>query len=206
MATFTEAVADRSRRWPAAGVLALLSGCLLGGCSRRADVVLHQPFAPPSQQHLRLEGGWAFAATGIEGCRCLLDFPLPGAADGPRDFHIYMVLPVAEGELVVAPDRPDGVRGFLIQEVGQLGGKTELASGTIQWRPVFLQPRLRRLDLDVHCADGTSIVGGAHVQIDERGLRKFEREFATDIRNLRSNEAPAERAAETAPRRGERSP
>jgi hypothetical protein len=185
--------------WRLAAGGMLLLGCVLGGCSRAASIVLHQPFAPPSQQDLKLTSRWAFSLAGMEHSRCLLDFPLPGAADGPRDFHVYLVLPESEGDLVVGPDAPDGARGFLIQEVGRLRGKTEFATGTVRCRGVFLQPRLRRLDLDVHCADGASIIGRAYVQSDERELRKFEREFAADVRNL--SPAPDEDAAGATPRR-----
>jgi hypothetical protein len=85
--------------------------------------------------------------------------------------------------------------------VGRLRGKTEFASGTIRCRRVFLQPLLRRLDLDVRCADGTSIIGEAYVRIDERELREFEREFAADVRNLQASPGPVEEAAEATPRR-----
>ncbi len=198
---FMVAVRDRFRQGPAAWVVVVLLGCLLGGCSRRAAVVLHQPFAPPSQQDLKLKSRWAFSLTGPEHYRCLLGFPRPSGADGPRDFHVYMALPESEGELVVTPDSPDGARGLLIQEVGRLRGKTEFASGTVRCRPVFLQPGLRCLDLNVRCVDGTSVVGTAYVQLDEREVRRFEREFAADIRHLNSSQAQPDETAETAPRR-----
>ncbi|MFQ5805818.1 MAG: hypothetical protein ACE5I3_05140 [Phycisphaerae bacterium] len=148
-----------------------------------------------------MKSRWAFSAAGTEHWCCLLDFPLPGETAGPRDFHIYVMLPDAEGELVVAPDDPAGARGFLIQEVGRLRGKTEFTAGTLRCRRVFLQPRLRRLDLNVQCADGATIAGTAYVEISERELRKFEREFAADINHLRPDEAqPDEEGATTAPR------
>lgn len=157
--------------------------------------MLHQPFAPPSQQELRLKSRWAFGGAGPERYRCLLDFPRPWEADGPRDFHIYVTVPDVEGEWVVSPDNPDGAHGFLIQEVGQLRGKTEFTAGMVGCRRVFLQPRLRRLDLSVQCADETSIVGKAYVEIGERKLRKFEREFAADVRGLQPDEGPPDEAS-----------
>jgi hypothetical protein len=196
MAVLRETVTNWLRRKQTPALALLLLGCSLTGCSRRAGVVLYQPFAPPSQQELRLRSRWAFGMPGPERYRCLLDFPRPWDADGPRDFHIYLTLPRPEGDLVITPDDPGGVRGFLIQEVGQLRGKTEFRAGTVGYRRVFLQPRFRRLNLNVQCADGTSISGKAYVAIDERELRKFEREFAADIRGLRPEESQPEQAGE----------
>lgn len=181
----------------------LLLGSMLVGCSQKAGVVLHQPFAPPSQQHLELKSRWAFTAARPEGRSCLLEFPVPhGDADDLRDFHIYLTLPGSDGELLVAPDAPGGVRGFLIQEVGLLRGKTELVAGTVRCRRVLLQPRLRRLDLNVQCADGSSITGQAYVGRDQRELRRFEREFANDVADLCPEGAEADETAETTIPRG----
>ena len=190
-----------TQRTPALAALLLLLGSVTLGCSRRAEVVLRQPFAPPSQQHMELKSRWAFSALTGGQRTCLLDFPLPRSDDGPRDFHIYLTFPDGGGELALARDEPDDARGFLIQEIGLLRGKTEFTDGTIRCRLVFLHARLRRLDLDVRCADGASISGRAYVEIDELEMRHFEREFAADVSALRPGDVePDEIGQPTAPR------
>jgi hypothetical protein len=189
-------------RWGRTPLMTLLVlGSALLGCSRRAEVTLRQPFAPPSQQELKLESRWAFTAVSDGRRVCLLDFPLPDTEDGPRDFHIYLTLPDVDDEQTVAADDADGPRGFLIQEVGRLRGKTEFAAGTVRCRRVFLQSRTRRLDLDVRCSDGASITGKAIIRIDGRELRHFEREFAADIKSLEADIVQSEESSKpTAPR------
>ena len=180
--------------------LALLASGALG-CSRRAQVVLHQPFAPPSQQEIELESRWAFSAAAHGHRRCLLELPLPQNEDGPRDFRLYLTFADVSGVRSVAPDKPDGARGFLIQEVGRLSGRTEFTKGTIRFRRVLLQSRLRRLDLNLRCADGATITGKAYVETDDRELRRFEREFAADVNALHPDEVPPDVLGEpTAPR------
>lgn len=149
---------------------------------------------------MTLRTGRAVSAAAAGRWSCALDFPLPGSAAGPCEFHVYVTLPGPEGEYAIAPDDPHGARGFLIQDVGLLCGKTEFMSGTLRCRPVFLRPHLRRLDLQVQCADGTSISGQVRVEIDERALRKFERDFARDIAELWSDETPPGEAAESTAR------
>jgi hypothetical protein len=173
----------------------------VAGCSRRAEVVLRQPFAPPSQQQMELKSRWAFSAMGDGHCRCLLGFPSPGSDDGTRDFHVYLTFPDVDRALVLARDEPDGARGFLIQEIGLLRGKTEFTDGTVRCRRVFLYPRLRRLDLDVRCADGASVSGKAYVEIDEREMHRFEQDFAADVKRFSPAEGEPEGIGQpTAPR------
>ncbi len=176
--------------------MVLLAGTAIG-CSRHAEIVLHQPFAPPSQQNITLKSRWAFSSADSQHRGYLLEFPLPGGNEGPRDFHIYMTASDLEGERTIVPEDPDAPRGFLIQDVGRLRGKTEFTAGTIRCRRLLLRPRLRRLDLDVRCADGTSISGKAYVEIDARELGRFEHEFAADINELRPGEGESDEPAET---------
>jgi hypothetical protein len=103
--------------------------------------MLLQPFAPPSQQHMKLKSRWAFITAGSERRSCLLELPLPnGDADDPRDFHLYLSLPNRKGTLPVALENDGAARGFFIQEVGHLSGKTKFVGGTVRHRHVFLHP------------------------------------------------------------------
>ena len=155
-----------------------LCGPLLWGCSSSAKLELDQPFAPPSQQTLKLTSCWAFATRGGEGYACLLAFPRPGAPATSRDFLVYVVAPTDQGEFAVAPE---GARGFLIQEVGRLGGKTPFAEGRVRLQPVWFRPHRRRLKLDVCCVDGTHVTGQALLQDSFEELSRFQRRYDADI-------------------------
>lgn len=173
---------------------------LLAGCGRSGEFVLHQPFAPPAQQDLELVRKWAFHA--LEGDRraCFLGFPLPGAKDGPRTFVLYVSSPDELGELSVDPDDPQGVQGFLIQELGHLAGRTDFVSGTVRYRKVWLRRNLCRLEVDVRCADGTEITGQACLERKPREMRAFERRFAADVAELRAPTLDAGQPRRTGPR------
>jgi hypothetical protein len=170
------------------------------GCGPKVELVLFQPFAPPSQQNLKLTSQRGCRAVSGDQQACLLTFPLPGAADGPRAFIIYLVAPSRLGKLMVDPDDRGPVRGFLIQEVGALAGRSDLAAGTVSFRKVLLAPHLRRLDIDVRTEDGAEIKGRAIVEDLPREVHSFEREFAADIAGLSPTESQPASEAPTRPR------
>jgi hypothetical protein len=160
-----------------------VSGCgtSLSPICLQADLVLHQPSAPPGQRELKLSSQWAFHAGADDRQSYLLAFPLPGVKDGPRDFLLYLSAPAGEGRFLVAPESPDGVRGFMIQVVGELRGKATLASGQVRISRPWLQPNRIRLDLAVYCEDGTEITGQAPTQFASTELKTFERRYAADV-------------------------
>jgi hypothetical protein len=154
---------------------------LLAGCSAPGRVTLRQPFAPPSQQLLRLQSNWTFTAVDGGRRRTLLAFPLPGSEDGPRDFLIYLSIPDTTTPVEIAPQDAAGGRGFLIQCVGKLAGKAQFASGTIACRPVWFAPRTPQLTLDVTCDDGTQLRGTVSLKDNSGELREFETNYAADV-------------------------
>jgi hypothetical protein len=161
--------------------------CPACGCARRAEVVLRQPFAPPSQQNLKLIGDWASHTA--EGGRqtCLLAFPLPRAQVGTRAWVLYISAPDGLGTRTVERDAAgtetggNTVRGFLIQEVGDLAGRTDFAAGTVRFRGVWLAPHRRMVELDLRCEDGTEIRGRALLDDAASEVHAFERQYAADI-------------------------
>lgn len=179
------------------GVLAAL--LLLAGCSRQAELTLQQPSAPAYIRSVALRSDWAFYRPGDSSMAVLLSFPLPGTADGPRDFHLYLETPDREGEAVVGPDA-DSVRGFLIQEVGALKGKTALAAGRLRINRPWSNPELREIELDLRCDDETLILGTACARPSPAEIATFERTRTADIAALRSDREPVASDAETAPR------
>jgi hypothetical protein len=167
--------------------LAVLAGVGLmcvSGCADRAEVYLHQDFAPSSQQHVHLSGDWAYRAGATGRERCLLAFPLPGSTAGPRDFVIYMTLPDRLGKLAVDPADPDAVRGFLVQCVGALAGRTGFSSGVVKVKRPWWARTRRTLDVDIRCEDGTVIQGKATLRIAPGELASFEQSYAADIELL----------------------
>lgn len=185
------------------GVFALV--VCASGCARQSEVVLCQPFAPPSQQELRLTSRWAFSTVDSGRRNCLLAFPLPRAKDGPRDFLLYLSAPNDRGRFHVNPEHPASVRGFLVQAVGDLKGKTTLTDGTIAVRGVWLKPRWLRLDLALRCDDGAAISGRVFLQDAPAEVHSFERQYAADIALLMPGTSqPTESKAGTDPRRSGR--
>jgi hypothetical protein len=182
---YADAMSGTSRRNPhrVIGLGLLLLTLSLPGCARKNEVVLHQPLAPPSQQTLKLAGDWAFHAGDGQRDAYALAFPLPGSIGGPRAFVIYISVP-DRGNLQVDPLAPDGVKGFFVQELGALSGRSDFVSGSLRSRPVLFAPRFRRLDLNIRCDDGTEITGQAVVEEVPRQVWAFEREFAADIASL----------------------
>lgn len=173
---------------------------LLAGCGPRVELVLRQPFAPPAQQTLRLASDRGYHAVAGDRQTCVFTFPLPGAMDGPRAFAIYLTAPAKPGVLPVAPESADGVRGFLIQELGALAGRSDFVGGTLRCRSVFLAPRLLRLDIDLRTNDGAEIVGHATIEEASRAVLAFEREFAGDVAQFAPpTSQPTEEPAEAPP-------
>ena len=123
----------------------------------------------------------------------MLAFPLPGANEGPRDFLLYISAPADNGDFSIDSKDARAVRGFLIQEVGELKGKTIISSGQIQVRRVWLEPHLHRLDLRLRCEDDTTIQGRAIVRDNREELRNFKHRHAADILLLE----PAAQSTET---------
>jgi len=170
------------------------------GCGGKADIVLHQPFAPPTQQDMRLVSDRAFCRRGPAEETCALTFGLPGHKGGVRAFVLYVTGPSDLKPPRVASDEQGAVRGFLIQEVGNLAGRTDFVAGEVRCRKLFLRKRLWQLDFDVRCEDGTRITGRARVGEDPRAVRAIERAFAADISSLASRTAEPSTERETASR------
>lgn len=181
----------------------------LSGCAPKAEVVLHQPFAPPSQQELKLASKWAFEAAAGGRRIWLLAFPLPSSPDGPRDFHLYLSTPdVDRGflgqDFVVDQSSSSGVRGFFIQEVGQLRGKTQVAAGQVRVSRSWLDWHRRLLEVNLACNDGTKIIGRALADPLASEIAAFERRYSGDVaalappestRDLDVNEVPGRATA-----------
>jgi hypothetical protein len=155
-------------------------------------VTLQQPAAPAYLRRVELASDWAFYRPGASPMAVLLSFPLPGTSDGPRDFHVFLALPDREGEIRVGSD-PDGVRGFLIQEVGLLRGKSRITGGRVLVNRPWNDPDVRELELDLRCEDDTLILGTASARPSASEIATFERKRAADIAALGSDSdvAPA---------------
>lgn len=199
---------SRFPRRAAVGValLMVLLFCSVAGCRRGGEITLHQPSAPPSQRELELAGSSTFCATHAGRRSYLLAFPLPGAEDGPRDFLMYLSTPDARGRWRVDPDSPEAVRGFMIQGVGRLAGKTCFTGGTVRCRKVWFAPRLCRLDFDVRCDDRTRITGTAYVESAAQEVHIFEQRYAADLALLSSPTSPPSAPDGGTPQRATASP
>jgi len=184
------------------GRLGWVTLCVLGlaGCVPNGEFVLHQPFAPPSQQNLKLTAARACHAADGDERMCALAFPLPGSAGGPRAFVVWLVFPDTLGTVPVSTEQHAGVRGFLIQELGALAGRSDFVEGTIRFQKVFLAPRQRRLDVDVLTEDGTRVTGRAVLEEMPVEVQTFQREFAADVAHLRAAESVTAEPGATATR------
>ncbi len=166
----------------AIGTVLVIGGLALGGCTTRAELALYQPDAPPAQRELQLKSEWAACAPQADRLAVLLQFPLPGALDGPRDYHLYLVVPNDGGTHEVGAD----VRGFLVQSVGARRGKTALVGGTVRLALVGMPPRPRSLRVALDTADGCRLLGEAMLEEQPATLRQFQRQFAGDVAALKS--------------------
>lgn len=178
-------------------LLAGVALTLLAGCGHQAEIVLLQPDAPPSQQHIEIDSEAAYYAPEGQWQRCMLTFPLPGTHRGPRAFIVYIWAPNTIGESAVNRIDDGGVRGFLIQEIGHRAGRTDFASGTVTFKKVWLRPQKRKVELDVVCKDGTTIQGEAVVMEAAATLQALEREFAADVAGVTHSDTPHETAHRT---------
>lgn len=177
------------------GVIALA----LAGCGTHSRVELLQPTAPASQQHLKLTSDWSYESTAAGRRTWLLAYPLPGSRTGLRAFVIYLSAPDRSGTIPVAPDDPEAAQGFLVQEVGQLAGRTDLVGGTVRIRNTWLSKGKRRLDIDLRCEDGTTIRGRAILENAPGPIRAFEKEYELDVLEILPETQPTA-GGRTAPR------
>lgn len=174
-------------------------------------VRLEQPFAPPSQRLLQLTPEVAVIADRDAESACLLTFGLPGARAGPRAYAAYFRFAPRGGDQLIS-GRGGGARGFLIQEVGELRGKSAFTSGTLRFTPRDWMHPAAALKLNASAADGTSLGGRVQLTFEEGTLRSFERRYAGDIAALQSpasqpttQEAlPSETTPPETPARGKR--
>lgn len=175
----------------AATAVLAATGLLAAGCAEPGRIIVDQPFAPPSQKRLVLEPAGAWYST--QGVRqaCVLTFNLPRARNGPRAFVLYLSGPPGGGEVGSAEERAATVRGFLVQEVGQLAGRTVFTGGRAEIAPVSLAPELRDLRLDVRCDDGSHVTGTARLLPSPADVKAIERQFAADVARLTEG-APTE--------------
>lgn len=173
----------------------------LAGCGRPVDVVLRQPFAPPTQQqtHLTSETGYYAVADGRQ--RLLLTFALPGAQAGARAYVVYLTAPEQDGAVAA-----DAARGFFLQEFGALAGRCEIVGGELRVRRPAFQPRVRELRLKLRCDDGTELSGAAQLQESSDELRIFERRYAADVARLDPTSQPADPNAVHRPRPSRKTP
>lgn len=172
---------------------------MLTGCAAPSSVVLHQPFAPRAQQTLELAAARAYYSCTCGQQTVAMTFPLPGARDGPRAFVLYLLAPDAGGALPVDPTSADGVRGFLIQEVGALAGRSDVQQGSVTVGRDWLSQSRRTIRIDLQCEDGTVITGTAQVQANPNEIRALESEFAGDVTVLAQPET-ASAGGRTQPR------
>ncbi len=159
--------------------LALL---LLAGCTRQAQVVLTQPFAPPSQRTIELAGDEAYYDQGADGSRILMGFRLPSSKDGPRAFAVFLMVPDEPGSYSLGPTSEG--RGFLVQELGSLAGKATFVRGECR---LSGGRRFRKLTLSATCDDGARITGEARLEQTGPEIRRFERSYAADVASLRAD-------------------
>lgn len=196
--------ARRPRAWPAACAVWVA----LAGCALQDRLVLSQSSAPPAQRQIELTGGQGACLIQAGQCLCTLDFPLPGARNGPPVFRIFAELPAEPMSAAHSVDPAGTARGFLVQEVGLRKGKTVFVQGTIRLRPLLWMPDRYQVEFDVLCDDQTSVRGSVTIREDERLVQEFRRRFAGDIAALTSTEvagsagptAPTSAAALTEPR------
>jgi hypothetical protein len=186
----------------AGALLAALALTAATGCAPRSRLELVQPFAPPSQQCVELASDWAYQAADGQRQTWLLAYPLPGSETGLRAYALYLSAPDRTGTLRVDRQAPEGMRGFLVQEVGHLAGRTDVVAGTVTCkRPMFGADR-RKLQFDLECEDGTVIRGKATVRGTPSEIRAFEQAYELDVLGLNA-EPPAaneQRPRRTAPR------
>lgn len=172
-------------RFPA--FFAVFFGALLfwqTGCASSAVTLsIQQDHAPPSQRNMTLKSDWAFTARQDDRRLCLADCSLPGSVDGPRDFRVFVILP-GNVEAAEVGRGAGAARGFFLQKVGRLRGKTEFSSGRVKLSTTRLSRNQHEIALDVECKDGTKISGTARLRLSDDELRLFLMQHAGDVAAL----------------------
>jgi len=171
------------RRFGASGAAGLVVLLSVAGCGRPGVFTLQQPTAPPAQQRLTLVAQSAACASREGRVVCVLGFPLPGR-DRPRAFVVYLDLPRAGATVRLHPTDADAGRGLLIQEVGQLAGRTDFSGGWARIRPDRLVRGRYRIELHAYGPCGVVLRGAAEAAEAPRLVRAFEREYAADVAAL----------------------
>jgi hypothetical protein len=176
-----------------------MSLLIAGGCAQRSTVTLYQSFAPPGQQELRLADPRVHVRSEPGHRVIVASFSRPGSVDGSRDFVLYLVAPPREGVLLAGATPESSVRGFLIQTVGTLRGKTGVTDGRLSIRSMPWPRRERyELSFSLFCEDGASIVGRLTAQESVAEAQRFERCFAADTSELTGQDLSEDDAAESA--------
>lgn len=224
---------------PLCAVALVMATLLSPGCSNPAQVSLLQPFAPAGQQILDLSTETAYEEERDGHRHVIAAFPRPHDPTGPRDFVLYMEIrtdrlgqgpaPLPDWLKFLLPGRADlpygarcvppdnergevsGLRGFLVQRVGRLAGRTEFVEGRVTRDRRWNDRDARGLMLDVRCHDGTRITGRIRPRPGGAEMAALLRRHAADIAALRDDRdteatgavftADAQ-AAPTPPRRG----
>lgn len=152
------------------------------GCAAVETVRLEQPFAPPAQRAMQLTPELAVIAERGDDLACLLSLGLPGARAGPRAYAAYYRFKPQPAEQRLSP--ADDACGFLVQEVGELRGKSVFDSGTLRYQPRDWLHAVPMLDLDAIASDGTRLSGRVSLTDDNGALKSFERRYAGDVAAL----------------------
>lgn len=173
---------------------------LLAGCGPTASLTVSQPEAPAPMNELELRSRWAhFETDGRE--RYLASFPFPGAVAGDRQFVLYFICEAGARDILFRQHPGGGRRsggvGFFVQERGDYAGLTRVVDGAVRVRGVpFGGKKRRRVELTLHCDDGTTISGRLVVVRSRLELAAFEQgPHAADAAALRA-EASAAPAAD----------
>ncbi|MGE3180152.1 MAG: hypothetical protein AB7N71_00855 [Phycisphaerae bacterium] len=173
------------------------------GCAKSAAFRLEQPFAPPSQRVLHLDADATYLSESDGRRTIVAEFPLPGSFAGPRAFVLFIEAPRDDAALQIGTGA-SATRGFLIQEIGALAGKSALQSGTFTCRPVFLSENTHDVAIDAVCVDGTRIQGTLTTKLSAARIQQFRTQFAGDIAALdappteiRTDSAESEAVIET---------
>lgn len=162
---------------------ATVLAAVLCGCQPQPGLRLLQPTAPYSQREIPLSTDRAHYVVRSDQLIALLEAPLPGAKDGPPAFEVYLVLQDRPDSQIVGPVEQADARGFLIQDVGRLAGKSHLESGVLTVRRVWLKSRYR-LEIDAETDDGARLVGDIELTPRGEAIARFERRRAADVAAL----------------------
>lgn len=158
------------------------------GCATERRVLLTQEFAPAAQKVLYLDEPRAFFAEQDASRTLAASFPLPGSSAGPTAYVLLARGPAGVDEWTIGAD---GARGFLIQELGTLRGKSMLASGTIRFSSALFKPGWRDVDVALRCVDGAELNGDFNAQRSAPDTAAVARRYRADA-ELLDETPPAE--------------